>query len=118
MDLIENGTFLLGISYKGKLYYQFSVKILTLGAECVALEMIEDLGLTRESTKSEEMMLVELAYLSQQLDIKGIPPEALTPQFLLDHLATDDYVLVRDHIATLRKKRQDAGVSLPPAVSR
>lgn len=56
-------------------------------------------------------MLVDLAYLSEQLDIIGIAQDKLTPQFLLDNLATDDYVLITQAIADLRKKHIDAGES-------
>ena len=50
-------------------------------------------------------MLVDLAYLAQQVEFDGIPREAVTPVFLLDNLATDDYVLINNEINQLRKKR-------------
>ncbi|WP_414735949.1 hypothetical protein [Haemophilus haemolyticus] len=86
------------------------VKILTVGGECQALEVINDLGLSdKEALSHAEQMLVDLAYLAQQVEFDGIPREAVTPAFLLDNLATDDYVLINNEINQLRKKRM--GVS-------
>ena len=93
---------LLGIPYGDRRYFDFDVRLLTLGGECAALEKVAELGL-------DEQMLVDLAYLSEQLDIIGIAKDKLTPQFLLDNLATDDYVLITQAIAELRKKHIDAG---------
>ena len=117
MKLELAGRFLLGVPYQGVVCYGFQVKVLTMGAECTALDMIADLGVDPKSTKASDTMLIEMAYLAQQLEIDGIPNSALTPQFLLENLATDDYTLVLDLIAQLRKKRQDAGEPLNPAVS-
>lgn len=86
---------LLGISYEDKRYFDFGVRLLTLGGECAALEKVAELGLDeKENLTKAEQMLVDLAYLSEQLDIIGLAQDKLTPQFLLDNLATDDYVLI------------------------
>lgn len=100
----------LGVLYNGTLHYDVLVKILTVGGECQALEVISDLELSDKETLSHaEQMLVDLAYLAQQVEFDGIPREAVTPAFLLDNLATDDYVLINNEINQLRKKRM--GVS-------
>ena len=100
----------LGVLYNGTLHHDVLVKILTVGGECQALEVINDLGLSEKETLSTaEQMLVDLAYLAQQVEFDGIPREAVTPAFLLDNLATDDYVLINNEINQLRKKRM--GVS-------
>ena len=100
----------LGVLYNGTLHYDVLVKILTVGGECQALEVISDLGLSDKETLSHaEQMLIDLAYLAQQVEFDGIPREAVTPVFLLDNLATDDYVLINNEINQLRKKRM--GVS-------
>ena len=101
---------LLGIPYGDRRYFDFDVRLLTLGGECAALEQVAELGLDeKENLTRTEQMLVDLAYLSEQLDIIGIAQDKLTPQFLLDNLATDDYVLITQAIAELRKKYIDAG---------
>lgn len=106
---------LLGIPYQGKRYFDFDVRLLTLGGECVALEKIAELGLEEKETLTKaEQMLVDLAYLSEQFDVTGIPKDALTPQFLLDNLSTDDYMLITKAIAELRKKHIDAGEDQSP----
>ena len=100
----------LGVLYNGTLHHDMLVKILTVGGECQALEVISDLGLSDKETLSHaEQMLVDLAYLAQQVEFDGIPREAVTPAFLLDNFATDDYVLINNEINQLRKKRM--GVS-------
>ncbi|HIF5498263.1 TPA: hypothetical protein ACX3BB_001244 [Pasteurella multocida] len=100
----------LGVLYNGTLHHDVLVKILTVGGECQALEVISDLELSDKETLSHaEQMLVDLAYLAQQVEFDGIPREEVTPAFLLDNLATDDYVLINNEINQLRKKRM--GVS-------
>lgn len=100
----------LGVLYNGTLHHDVLVKILTVGGECQALEVINDLGLSDKETLSHaEQMLVDLAYLAQQVEFDGIPREDVTPAFLLDNLATDDYMLINNEINQLRKKRM--GVS-------
>ena len=100
----------LGVLYNGTLHHYVLVKILTVGGECQALEVISDLELSDKETLSHaEQMLVDLAYLAHQVEFDGIPREAVTPAFLLDNLATDDYVLINNEINQLRKKRM--GVS-------
>ncbi|OOF59290.1 hypothetical protein [Rodentibacter myodis] len=107
---------LLGIPYQGKRYFDIEPRLLTLGRECAALEKIADLGLDgKEKLNKAEQMLVDLAYLSEQFKVIGIPKETLTPQFLLNTLATDDYVLITEAIADLRKKHIDAGENLSQA---
>ena len=54
-------------------------------------------------------MLVDLAYLSEQLDIIGIAQDKLTPQFLLDNLATDDYVLITQLLLICEKSTSTLG---------
>ena len=100
----------LGVLYNGMLHHDVLVKILTVGGECQALEVISDLGLSdKETFSTAEQMLVDLAYLAQQVEFDGIPREAVTPAWLLDNLATDDYVLINNEINQLRKKHM--GVS-------
>ncbi|OOF45611.1 hypothetical protein BKK51_05875 [Rodentibacter trehalosifermentans] len=96
---------LLGIPYQGKRYFDIELRLLTLGGECAALEKVAELGLDEKETLNKaEQMLVDLAYLSEQIDVVGIDKTALTPEFLLDNLTTDDYVLITEAIAELRKK--------------
>ena len=100
----------LGVPYNGTLHHDVTVKILTVGGECLALEAISDLGLSDKGTLSTaEQMMVDLAYLAQQVEFRWIPRDVVTPKFLLNNLATDDYVLINNEINQLRKKRM--GVS-------
>ena len=102
----------LGVLYNGTLHHDVLVKILTVGGECQALEVINDIGLSdKETLSTAEQMLVDLAYLAQQVEFDGIPREAVTPAYLLDNLATDDYMLINNEINQLRKKRMGASES-------
>ncbi|OOF46943.1 hypothetical protein BKK52_10555 [Rodentibacter trehalosifermentans] len=104
---------LFGLPFNDQRHFDFEVNLLTLGGECAALEKIAELGLdSKEKLNKAEQMLVDLAYLSEQFKVLGIPKDTLTPQFLLNNLATDDYVLITQAIAELRKKHIDAGESL------
>lgn len=103
---------LLGITYQNHVHYHFDVLPLTLAGECQAMEVIENLGLHDIETLSyQQQRLVELAYLAQQMTIEGIPRDVLTPEFLFNALTTDDYVLINEKIAEMRKKRIDAGAN-------
>lgn len=112
------GRFLLGVKYQGKLHYDFSVGILTVGGECEALEWLESQSISLDSPKKADQMLIDMAYLAQQIQIDGVPKEKMTAHFLLNNLATDDYVLAQAQIAELRKKRSGVGDSPLPADSQ
>ncbi|THA10501.1 hypothetical protein [Rodentibacter pneumotropicus] len=104
---------LLGIPYLGNRYFDVEVRLLTLGGECAALDTVAELGLAeKETLNTAERMLVDLAYLCEQIEVKGIAKAKITPEFLLDNLATDDYTLINEAIVELRKKHIDAGESL------
>ncbi|MFZ7175229.1 hypothetical protein ACLSYX_10480 [[Pasteurella] aerogenes] len=125
------GRLLFGIPYQGMLHFDIKVKLLSLAGECHALELLEDLGLPEPLPLSEqeekiaseerlnplsrmETLLSELVFISQQLEIVGIPQAVLTPQFLLDNLTPADYVLIWGLLDNLRKKRIEDGGNLSP----
>lgn len=107
-----DGRLLLGLPVNGKRYFDFKVHLLTLGDECNALEMIADLGIVQKEDKplsQAEKMLMDLAYLIQQVEFVGVNKAVITPEYLLNHLATDDYALINEAIFELRKKHIAAG---------
>ena len=125
------GRLLFGVPYQGTLHFDVNVKLLSLAGECHALELLEDLGLPEPASLSEqeekdvaqealnplsrmETLLSELVFVSQQLEIVGIPQAVLTPQFLLDNLTPADYVLIWGLLDNLRKKRIEDGGNLSP----
>ncbi|MFZ7224343.1 hypothetical protein [Avibacterium avium] len=110
-----DGRLLLGLPVNGKRYFDFKVHLLTLGDECNALEMIAELGIVPKEDKplsQAEKMLMDLAYLIQQVEFVGVNKAVITPEYLLNHLATDDYALISEVIFELRKKHIAAGESL------
>lgn len=114
------GRLLLGLPVNGKLCFDFEVHLLTLGDECNALEMIEELGIVSKEDKplsQADRMLIDLAYLCQQVTFVGVDKKQITPQYLLEHLSPDDYVLITEVQAELRKKRIAVGDNLSQAKS-
>lgn len=103
----------LGIEYNGKIHRNCTVRLLTMGGQCTAQEMIADLGLEEnsEALSKREQTLVDMAYLSQQVSFAGLDKETVTPQFLFDNLATDDYWTLIEATLDLRKKRLENGES-------
>lgn len=103
----------LGIEYNGKIHRNCTVRLLTMGGQCTAQEMIADLGLEENSDalSKREQTLVDMAYLSQQVSFDGLDKETITPQFLFDNLAADDYWTLIEATLDLRKKRLENGES-------
>ena len=103
----------LGIDYNDKTYRDCSVRLLTMGGQCTAQEMIADLGIEEnsEALSNTEKTLVDMAYLSQQITVEGIDKADVTAQFLFDNLATDDYWTLIEATLELRKKRLENGES-------
>ncbi|WP_419852037.1 hypothetical protein [Actinobacillus pleuropneumoniae] len=101
----------LGIEFNHQLYKQVHVRLLTMGGQCSALEMIDVLGIDEDNASHKEKTLVDMAYLSQQITIDGIPAENVDAQFLFEHLTTDDYWQLIEATLTLKKKRIESGVS-------
>lgn len=110
MTLKVQGSLLLGLPYQGKLYHQCQVHILTMGLECEVIEVINALPL-KALPETKANTLIDLAYLSKQFSVEGIPADVITPEYLLEHLSTDDYELIMTMISDLRKKRMLAGES-------
>ncbi|MDG6428388.1 hypothetical protein [Glaesserella parasuis] len=102
---------LLGFEYQGKVFKQANVHLLTMGGQCSALEMIDAMGINEENASHKETILVDMAYLSQQVSFDGIPAEIVDAQFLFEHLATDDYWQLLEATLMLKKKRIGNGES-------
>ncbi|MDE3984192.1 hypothetical protein NUS51_03490 [Glaesserella parasuis] len=103
---------LLGFEYQGKVFKQANVHLLTMGGQCSALEMIDAMGINEENASHKETILVDMAYLSQQVSFDGIPAEIVDAQFLFKHLATDDYWHLLEATLRLKKKPIGNGASL------
>lgn len=102
---------LLGFEYQGKVFKQANVRLLTMGGQCIALEMIDAMGINEENASHKETILVDMAYLSQQVSFDGIPAEIVDAQFLFEHLATDDYWQLLEATLALKKKPIGNGAS-------
>ncbi|SUT91355.1 Uncharacterised protein [[Actinobacillus] rossii] len=106
------GRLLFGISIGDRTFYDFKVQLLTLGGEVRAVEQIAELGLDTETSNQSVQMLVDMAYLAQQVEFVGMDKEKMNPEFLLDHLNPTDYDILTAAIGELRKKRIAAGERL------
>lgn len=102
-----------GIECNGQIHRDCTVRLLTMGGQCTAQEMIADLGIEEnsEALSQREKTLVDMAYLSQQVSFTGLDKATVTPQFLFDNLATDDYWTLIEATLELRKKRLENGAS-------
>ncbi|MDP8040106.1 MULTISPECIES: hypothetical protein [Pasteurellaceae] len=94
-----------GLSFNGKIHKDFSVKLLTVGGNCKAQEVLADLGIEPESESLRDRTIVDMAHLVEQVDISGIPKSALTVDFMLENLVDEDYWLILEALVELRKKR-------------
>ncbi|AGO16961.1 hypothetical protein K756_09230 [Glaesserella parasuis ZJ0906] len=103
---------LLGFEYQGKVFKQANVRLLTMGGQCTALEMIDAMGIDEENASHKEAILVDMTYLSQQVSFDGIPAEIVDAQFLFEHLATDDYWQLLEATLMLKKKPIGNGANL------
>lgn len=100
----------LGIEYLGHLYRDCVVRLLTIGGECCAQEGIAELGIPDENRTPRQERLVDLAYLSQQVEVVGLPA-GVDATFLFEHLTDEDYWLLIEATLQLRKKRLGVGES-------
>lgn len=103
----------LGIDYNGKIIRDCTVRLLTMGGQCTAQEMIADLGIEEnsETLSKREQTLIDMAYLAEQVTFDGICQGNVTAQFLFDHLAVEDYWTLIEATLELRKKRLENGES-------
>ncbi|AWX14646.1 hypothetical protein CEP49_06780 [Mergibacter septicus] len=99
---------LYGIVVNGIVYRDFSVKLLTIGGQCLAVEQLAEIGLNiDEKSSTADVMLNNLVYLSQQLEIEGVASDKITGQFLQENLTADDYLIITETLEILKKKRLD-----------
>lgn len=101
----------IGLDYQGQVYRDCAVNLLTMGGQCTAQEIIADLGIDENSEQlsAKDKTLVDMAYLSQQVEVDGIDKADVTAEFLFKHLVTDDYWQLIEATLALRKKRLENG---------
>lgn len=109
-----NGRLLYGVAFEGKRLFDFRVRLLTLAGECRVIENIVEQGIEQNASSVAQQMLLDLAYLAEQVEIEGLPKAQMTAQFLLDNLTPADYDILSDALAQLRKKHIAAGENQSP----
>lgn len=113
--LKETGKLVYGLEYNQQMYFDYTVKPLTLADELKALELLEDTGLITDVPDAERAIITTLAYWAQQLQVPGIEPENLSVEFLFNNLASEDYQSILTSMESLRSKSIAAGRSDPAA---
>lgn len=113
--LKETGKLVYGLEYNQQMYFDYTVKPLTLADELKALELLEDTGLITDVPDAEKAIITTLAYWAQQLHVPGIEPENLNVEFLFNNLASEDYQSILTSMESLRSKSIAAGRSDPAA---
>ncbi len=92
-----------GLVIDGKTYKDFTPKLLTIGGELAALDYLETAAPV--ASKIGQELLENTAYLAQQVEIAGVD---VTPDLLLDKLASEDYYVINQAIEDLQKKSATA----------
>lgn len=113
--LKETGKLVYGLEYNQQMYFDYTVKPLTLADELKALELLEDTCLITDVPDAEKAIITTLAYWAQQLQVPGIEPENLSVEFLFNNLASEDYQSILTSMESLRSKSIAAGRSDPAA---
>lgn len=107
-------TLKFGLSYKGKTYFQAALKPLSIGSELAALAEEEELPTLPEHATTAQTakrnVQKNLIYWAKQLEVDGIPADALTAEYLLEHLSGEDYAQLFDEQEQLRAKSTAATV--------
>lgn len=97
-----------GLTYQGETYFQAALKPLSIGAELAALAEEEDLPELPDNAGNAQVarhnVQKNLIYWSKQLEVDGIPADALTVDYLLNHLSGEDYAQLFDEQEQLRAK--------------
>ncbi len=93
----------LSINGVEKTYTAFSVVPQTLRGELAALDYIETMD--KPTSETAQNLMESLAYIAQQVVIKGID---VTAQVLIE-LTSDDYKIILDALENLEKKSATAG---------
>ncbi len=94
-----------GVLFDCEVHKSFSAKLLTVGGNCAVQEALAELNIDAESTNVRDKAIIDMAYLSQQVEIEGIPQDTLTANFLLENLSEEDHWVILEEILQLRKKR-------------
>lgn len=108
--LTENGQLTCGVEYNGQTLCHYTLKPITLAKELEALDQLEARD-SKPATAREEEVLTTLIYISKMIDIKGIAPEDMTVDFLLNNLYSYDYENIVQSVERLNAKYRAAGQS-------
>lgn len=103
----QEGKLLVGVEHEGKRYYDFELHQKKIR---YSVEAMEELGPDASQAR------LDIAVLSRQLAIPGIPQEAITTDFLLDMDDADMEVIDRAE-ADLRKKLIELRPASEPSAS-
>lgn len=91
-----------------------ALRPLTIGGELRAQAALEDLDLGEAQTdsgKTRALMAETLAYWAEQMTVKGIAPDALTAEYLIENLTGEDYGIILEAQEQLRSKYTAAGTN-------
>lgn len=106
--ITENAKLTYGLTYNGQTYYDYSLKPITLLQELAALDEI-DAYATQTMTARHELVIHNLAYIAQMINIVGIDPQVITVEFLMNNLIAADYQNILDSNSLLQTKFSAAG---------
>ncbi|EBX7267835.1 hypothetical protein DS544_18855 [Salmonella enterica subsp. enterica serovar Abony] len=114
--LTESGELEYGVAFNGELHYDFEMGLSTMAQTYQALDATEAACGTTEGTKADLYYRMALMVFSLRR-LGTIPPEALTPELLLDELTAEDYDRLLDATIAVKKKRQRTKNAAPDSGS-
>ena len=100
----------VGLEYEGVLHRQCVLRPLSIAGELQALDERErwfaqqPKEQTWHCTEAADTLIGALSYWSQQLQVDGIPPSALTLDYLVKHLNGEDYRSILNQLDALHAK--------------
>ncbi|CDH07224.1 conserved hypothetical protein [Xenorhabdus bovienii str. oregonense] len=102
--ITHTGKLLYGVEYGDGLHYDFRIKLSTMRQSYEALDETESVCGSVEGHKAD--LHYRMAVLTKCLvNLGTIPAEDITTELLLDQLTGDDFDLLEQAIADIKKKR-------------
>ncbi|MEQ1966270.1 hypothetical protein ABLA30_04300 [Xenorhabdus nematophila] len=103
-QITQSGTLLYGVEHTGRLHHAFTVRLPTMRQSYEALDETESVCGTVDGHAAD--LHYRMAVVAKCLVTLGtIPAPDITTELLLDQLTSDDFEVLEQAIADVKKKR-------------
>ncbi|WP_274571554.1 hypothetical protein [Neisseria leonii] len=110
-----------GVPYNGSTFRTAVLRPLTIGGELAAMTELDELPPLPDdaapAARTARSVYETLIYWAQQLNIDGVPPDALTADYLMANLTGEDYRQILNEMDVLAGKSAAATGSPAPAAA-